>query len=113
MNSNAGGGFFQQSNGAGSQNFYGGGGGTQGNRNSAGYDNAGNAAQNRAKYHFHPVTMLMVKNGSSTPDDQFEVDGMLLQNVSWLEWDRVQTGMVRRAFYFWKKYLEGWIAQSF
>ena len=38
-------------------------------------------AQQRSKYHFHPVTMLMVKQGQSTPDDQFEVDGLLLQNV--------------------------------
>lgn len=77
-NQNAGGGFFQPSqNGGGSQNFYGAGGGTQGNRTSAGYDNSA-GAQNRAKYHFHPVTMLMIKNGSSTPDEQFEVDGLLL-----------------------------------
>lgn len=39
-------------------------------------------AQQRAKYHFHPVTMLMIKSGQSTPDDQFEIDGLLLQNVS-------------------------------
>lgn len=25
--------------------------------------------------------MLMIKEGQSTPDDQFEVDGLLLQNV--------------------------------